>query len=377
MTKVGIVGAGIGGLTLALALARRGLRPHVLEAAPVLGDVGAGITLSPNSTRVLMHLGVWPALEPLAVVPGTQHTMHWRTGETLRTTDRGHDLPARYGAPYAHVHRADLHAALVAALEEAAPNSLRLAAPVADATPDATVTLASGETLAFDALAGADGVRSTIRRALFSPAPPAFAGQVAWRGLVPAHAVPAMPPGIHIGPGHLFMRYPVRGGALINYAAFVATPAWEAEGWTIPSSRAELASHFAGWHAPVLDHIDATPDDALFKWGLHVHEPLPTWIAGRATLLGDAAHAMLPFMGQGAGTAIEDAMLLARALAEHPVPHALAAYEAARRDRTTAVQQASHSIGRSFQGEDPAAIGAIQDEESLGLFAYDATTAPF
>lgn len=383
MTRVAIVGAGLGGLTLALALARAGHRPLLFEQAPVLAEVGAGITISPNATRVLEHLGLKEAVERLGVMPGRQWTQHWQTGEVLRDYERGPELLARYGAGYWHLHRADLHAMLVDALEAAAPGTVRLDHRVVDVTPGGEVRFANGWDMGgFDVVVGADGVRSIVRARLF-PSPPAhFTGQVAWRGIVPVERIPErwrdMPPGIHVGPGRLFMRYPVRGGSLVNYAAFVELEGWEEESWSLRSTIPELLGHFTGWHGLVTAIVEATPPDQLYKWALHAREPLPTWVNGHVTLLGDAAHAMLPFMGQGAGTSIEDGMVLARALTAYPPARALAAYEAARRERTAAIQLQSRLLGLQFQGKDPTALGhgELRNEEALGLFAYDATTVP-
>jgi salicylate hydroxylase len=174
------------------------------------------------------------------------------------------------------------------------------------------------------------------------------------------------------------LRYPVRGGALTNYAIFVETSGWEEESWSIPSTRAELLGHLSDACAGVTGLVAATPEDWLFKWALFAREPLESWVAGRVTLLGDAAHAMLPFMGQGAATAIEDAMVLARALAGSAPEEALSRYEAARRERTAMVQLQSRLLGLQFQGKDPDALGRgpVLNEEALGLFAYDATTVP-
>jgi salicylate hydroxylase len=170
------------------------------------------------------------------------------------------------------------------------------------------------------------------------------------------------------------MRYPMRGGALINYAAFVNLEGWAQEGWMIPSSIAELLGHYADAEPHLRAMIEATPADQLFKWALHAREPLGSWIVGRTTLLGDAAHGMLPFMGQGAATSIEDGMVLARCLASFAPDAALQRYEAARRERTTMIQTQSRLLGLQFQGKDPESFGKgpIQNEETLGLFAYDA-----
>ncbi|MFN7173383.1 MAG: FAD-dependent monooxygenase [Thermaurantiacus tibetensis] len=380
--RVAIIGGGIGGLTAALALAAHGLEPLVLEQAPALGEVGAGITISPNAGRVLDWLGLGDAVRAAGVLPGTQHIRDLATGRTLRTLARDSDLEARHGAPYRHLHRADLVAILADALGARAPGAIRTGSRVTAVTADGEVRLEGGTRLSADAVVGADGVRSVVRQGLFASAPPQFTGQVAWRGLVPtaalAGAAAADPPGIHVGPGRLVLRYPVRGGTLTNYAIFVETDAWTEESWSTPSTREELLAHLPDACEGVRGLVEATPEPWLFKWALFAREPLATWVAGRVTLLGDAAHAMLPFMGQGAATAIEDAMVLARALADFPLAEALARYEAARRERTAMVQLQSRLLGLRFQGRDPESLGRgpLRNEEELGLFVYDAVTVP-
>jgi len=383
MTTVAVIGAGMGGLAVAAALAREGARAGVnvtvYERAPVLGELGAGITMSPNSVRVLDWLGVDVAA--IGYMPDVQWTQHWQTGAILMERPRGADFAAKHGgAGYYHVHRADLHAALVAALEAAAPGALRLGADLVDVTETGAMRFADGSTAQADVVVGADGVKSSVRAALFSADGPQFTGQVAWRGLVPVEALPedmrGLPPGIHIGPQRLFMRYPVRGGALVNYAAFVEMEGWEDEGWTIPSTAEELLGHFAGWDPLVGAIIAATPAHLIFKWALHAREPLERWRRGRVTLLGDAAHAMLPFMGQGAASALEDGAILARCLMAFGADEALDRYEALRRPKANMVQTQSRLLGLQLQGKDPDALGRgpVQNEETLGLFDYDAVT---
>jgi len=377
-----IIGAGLGGLTLALALARSGQRVTLYEQADRLGEVGAGITLSPNSSKVLQHLGLGEAIERLGFAPGRQWTQNWRTGEVILEYERGPELSARYGAPYLHIHRADLHSVLVEALQQAQPDAIALGYRLVHAEADGTARFANRHQARADILVGADGLHSVVRRSLFGDVRPSFTGQVAWRGIVPAERlaeeVRRMVPGIHVGPGRLFMRYPVRQGALLNYAAFVELEGWEEESWSIPSTAEELLARFEGWDETVRAIIGATPAGQLYKWALHTRQPLDTWVAGRVTLLGDAAHAMLPFMGQGAATAIEDAMVLARCLAAFPRDEALRRYEAARLERTTMVQTQSRLLGLKFQGKDPDMLGRgpLQNEETLGLFGYDAVTVP-
>lgn len=380
--SVGVIGAGIGGLVLGLAAARAGMSVNMYERVSELGEVGAGITISPNADRVLQHIGLGPEISRLAYVPQRQWTQNWSTGEILIDKERGPDVVRKYGAGYYHLHRADLHTMLVDAFLAEKNTELLLEHELVDCDQDGTCTFANGKTVSADVIVGADGVKSSVRDCLFASSPAKFSGQVAWRGVVPVGRLnddsKLRHPGIHIGPQRLVARYPVRDGQLINYAAFVELNGWEEESWSIRSTIAELASHFEGCDPELMAMIRATPEDQIFKWALHVREPLDTWVAGRVTLLGDAAHPMLPFMGQGAGTAIEDAMILSRTLAAYPVPDALRAYAAARLDRTSMVQLNSRLMGLVLQGENPEDYGKgpVRNEEILGLFDYDAVNEP-
>lgn len=381
---VAIIGAGLGGLTCALALVRAGIRVRVFEQAPVLGEVGAGITMSPNASRILIHLGLGDGLAREGFVPERQWTQVLTTGAVLVDKPRGAEMAERYGAPYVHIHRADLHAMLCAALLAADPAAIHLDHQLIGISQSRGISLrfANGALHRAALVVGADGVKSVVRDQMFNTRPPQFTGQVAWRGIVPVERLPAsvqaMPPGIHIGDKRLFMRYPVRHGALLNYAAFVNLEGWSEEGWAIPSTIDELLGHYADAEPAVQAIIRATPEDQLYKWALHAREPLDSWIAGQVTLLGDAAHAMLPFMGQGAASSIEDGLVLARCLAAFPPAEALTRYEAARKDYTTRIQTQSRLLGLQFQGKDPESFGQgpVQNEETLGLFAYDAITTP-
>ncbi|MEO0412564.1 MAG: FAD-dependent monooxygenase [Pseudomonadota bacterium] len=375
-----IAGAGIGGLTAAIALAQKGHRVKVFEQAPQLGEVGAGITITPNSDRVFKALGLEDALAPHIVVPARQLTQHWQSGEVIKDVERGESTAARYGAGYYHIHRADLHHVLAEAFLALVPGGIVLNSPAQSADENGSLTLADRSEHHADLIIGADGLKSQVRESAFVTTAPEFTGQVAWRGLVPTHAVDPEArmdvPGIHIGPKQLFMRYPVRAGTLTNYAAFVNVGGWAEEGWTIPSSKAELLGYFGDWDSAVTALIEATPDDELFKWALNVRNPLTSWIAGKVTLVGDAAHAMLPFMGQGAATAIEDGMVLARAVTQYGVQDGLARYDSARRPRTDAIQENARLLGLQLQGKNPSSVsaGGVKNEEELGLFEYDAVT---
>ncbi len=383
---VTIIGAGMAGLTLGLALARSGIEPIVLEQAPVLGEVGAGLTISPNASRVFEHLGLGDGLEAIGYTPERQHVRHYKTGRILAETVRGQSPKAQYGAGYFHVHRADLHVLLAQALEAACPGAIRTGHRLTGARHvDRGVELAFADrpTRVADAVVGADGVRSVLRDALFETLPARFTGHVAWRGLVPAERldpdVAAAPPGIHIGPGQLFLRYPLRGGSLINYAAFARQDGWLDEGWSARAALSDPLAVFGDWDRLASGVIAATPPDGVFKWALFGRAPLSSWVSGRATLVGDAAHAMLPFMGQGAASSIEDAMVLARCIAATPsADEAFALYEATRRSRADFIQTTSRAVGERLEGADPDSYNPAthRNEDSLGLFAYDAVRTP-
>jgi salicylate hydroxylase len=338
---IAIVGAGIGGLTLALALRRQGFAPIIYERAAELGEVGAGLTLWPNATRLLYSLGLGPVLDAISEEPIRQTIRHFETGAPIQSFPRRGATRGRYGAPLYQIHRRDLHDMLAQAVEAAAPGSIRLGHElVAVEAGDApSIRFADGTTVSADLIVGCDGIRSKVRAELFGDVAPRFTNIVAWRGLVSMADVPeplfSDPAGIYIGPNCHFAQYSIRQGSILNYLAFAKVDAWTEEGWTIQADKAQVLDRFAAFAPEVLASIAATPPERLFKWGLFDREVQEQWSTGAVTLLGDAAHPMLPFLGQGAGMVIEDAIVLTRALVESDtIPAALARYEAARRDRT-------------------------------------------
>lgn len=388
-----IAGAGLGGLTAALALIRRGFRVTVLEQAPALGEVGAGVQIGANGMCVLDHLGLWPALEPLAWQPEGKRIYHYRTGENWPLYDLGAESVERYGFPYCMFHRADLHAVLAAAVAEARPDAVRLDAKLAGVEQDgihATAVLEGGERVSGAALVGADGIHSVVRRALFGPDDPQFTGIVAWRGVVPTAELPArlLEPqsAIWIGPGGHCVHYQLRNGALMNFVGAIERSDWQIESWNTPGTVAECLRDFDGWNDALRSLIRAIP--APYKWALHVREPMEAWSKGRITLLGDACHATLPFLAQGANHAIEDGLVLARALdAFADVETAFRRYEAARLERTARMVHGSAANKARFHDPkladpeetariareefDPAAVAERHD----WLFEYNAVTA--
>jgi salicylate hydroxylase len=339
-----VAGAGIGGLAAALALARRGWAVEVIEAAQGLAEVGAGLQMSPNAMRVLDALGVAGRVEAEGFLPQAAELRHWRTGALHGAVALGDAARARWGAPYIHVHRADLQAALLDAARDAGV-VVTVATRVTGYADGGARVLTSDGDRAVGLLVGADGIRSAVRAAMLGDAPPRFTGQVAWRAVVPADRLPQglVPPvaAVFCGPGRHAITYRLRGGSLVNLVAVEERAAWAEEDWRQAGDPADLARAFAGWAAPVAGVIAAV--DACHLWGLFDRDPLPRWVDGRVALLGDAAHPMLPFMAQGAAQAIEDAAALARHVAGGATPAALAAYQAERRPRTAAIQAASRA----------------------------------
>ena len=352
--RVLVAGAGIGGLAAALALARRGVAVRVFEQAAALREVGAGVQVSANGMRVLRDLGVAEAVEARAAAPARREVRLWSTGQAWTSFDLGRASLDRYGEPYLTLFRPDLLAVLEAALRALDPDAITLGTRVAGLEQDAagvTLRLASGEAVRGDVLVGADGLHSAVRAALHGPAPAVFSGCVAWRGVIPMEAVPERLRGNvganWVGPGRHVVHYPLRGGALLNLVGVVERNDWRQEGWTTPGTHAAMAADFAGWHADIQALIAAIPQP--FLWALAGRPPLPRWGQGRVTLLGDACHPTLPFMAQGAVMALEDGLVLARALTELPGPEpALAAYEEARRDRTRRVVEGSAANAGRF-----------------------------
>ncbi|MFY9830145.1 MAG: FAD-dependent monooxygenase [Rhodoplanes sp.] len=361
-----IAGAGIGGLTAALALARVGLRVRVLEQAARLEETGAGLQLSANATRILIALGLEEPLRSRVVAPEAVRVRQAANGEDLARLPVGRSL-RQYGAPYWVIHRGDLQAALLAAVNDHPDITVELDARVQvfgphpkgvtvgylrkSGTADATGT----------AFVGADGLWSAARACLGEKSPPRPADRTAWRALVPADAVPSefREPVVNlwVGPQAHLVHYPVRAGGAINIVA-ITTDAWRGTGWSTRSDRAELLTRFSerNWAWPARKLL-ATPEQWL-KWALYDRPPMDRWGRGAATLLGDAAHPMLPFLAQGAAMAIEDAAVLAHGLAHAPggAAAALRYYESQRRPRTAKVQAAARTNDRIYHLGGPAAV---------------------
>ena len=376
-----IAGAGIGGLTAALALSQRGWSVRVLERAGALGEAGAGVQQSPNAMRVHRALGVAAAVEAVGVRPRAAVIRDGRTGRALVRQSLA-DAEERYGAPYLHLHRADLHAVLLSAARAAGVGvETGVEAEGYEADPPRLLTAAGAR--GADLIVGADGARSAIRARMHPGAAPRFTGQTAWRALVPADALPpgTIPPEATswVGRGGHLVTYLVRDRTLVNVVGVRDDRPWAAEDWSQPGDPDAFRAAFAGWDARLAALLGAVTSCRL--WGLYDHPPLPRWSDGAVTLLGDAAHPVLPFLAQGAGLAVEDAWVLADALEGRSVAEGLVRYEASRRPRTARVARLSAGNAALFhrRGLGPvklalgARLPALPARVMAGVYGADVT----
>ena len=390
--RIALVGGGIGGLTAALTLGRSGFETHVFEQAGQLREIGAGISLSPNGTKVLRALGLEGLLKARGFESRTLVERDWTTGRALSRLPLKGASDSRFGAAHIDIHRADLLDILAAA---ARPTSrIHLASRCIDISPSTrspSLTLSTGNEEQFDLIVGCDGVHSHVRAALHGPDAPLFTGNMCWRALIPVERLPRnhMLPDVTIwtGSGGHIVTFYIRSGALVNLVAIRETAHWEEESWSMEADPAELAASFPGIHEDL--QLLLKRADRCSKWGLFDRDPLKVWSVGHVTLLGDAAHPMLPFLGQGGAMAIEDAYVLSRELARSAddIPRALRAYEAERIPRTAKVQLAVRRQAKIFHLGSPVArtmrqlknylpsLGAYRsiDFKADWLYEYDAT----
>jgi salicylate hydroxylase len=366
-----VAGAGIGGLTASLTLAARGFRVVVLEKAERLEETGAGLQLSPNASHVLAGLGLKDRLGSRAVPTEAISIMSARAGGEIVRLPLGEAAASRAGAPYWVVHRADLQAALAAAVDDHPDIELRLGCQFEDVTSHAkgmTVVQRSGARRQQDlalALIGADGIWSSVRHHLFPEVAPQFSGMIAWRGTLDATQLPreytARRVQLWMGPGAHLVAYPISGARQINVVVIVPGT-WNRPGWSAPGDGLELKGAFdaARWPGPARMMLGAVDD--WRKWALFTLPDGVDWTSGTIALLGDAAHAMLPFAAQGAGMAIEDAAVLAKVLGDAQpetaaqVTAALKRYARLRRSRVARVQRIARKQGRIYHYAGPLAL---------------------
>jgi salicylate hydroxylase len=369
-----VVGAGIGGLTASLALAKAGFRVTIAERASVLAEIGAGIQLSPNASRILVDLGLEAALKPKAATPEAVVLYSVRAGGEVARVPVGTAAARRYGAPYWVVHRADLQAALLAAVRAEPAIDLRLGIRLGDVTvrPGAVAAVyeasdgagSAGQkgTIEADGLVGADGVWSGIRMRVMDGGKARYSGRLAYRATIPIDETPDSVrdiAGVWMAPGAHLVHYPVRGGRELNIVA-IAEHAWAEEHWSVPAERDEVIARFGvpaggSWPDPAAALVEAPAH--WTKWALATVDPRFDWAGGAVALMGDAAHAMLPFAAQGGAMAIEDAAVLALKLAEaRGIAEGFAAYASARRERVAAVARFADRNGRIYHLADGLAL---------------------
>jgi salicylate hydroxylase len=384
--RIAVVGAGFGGLSAALSLRQAGFEVDVYEQAPELGEVGGGINMGPNAVRILRRLGLAEGLDREGIRPLLTHQRRWQDGRTLQRAPLNPLCEELYGAPHMTIHRADLLSIIAAGFPAERIHLAHRLADLADRGDRVEARFENGASIRADVLVGADGIHSAAREILFGAEEPAFAGCVAYRGLVPIERIADL--GLElgnqswVGPGGHLVHYFVSRGRLLNFVGWTEHDEWHREDWTDRATVARALDAFGDWHPQVRRIIAAA--DTCFIWALFDRDPLPRWSAGRTTLLGDACHPMYPFMGQGAAQAIEDGACLTACLAagsDDPA-EALRLYERLRLPRVTRLQEMSRANKARFHMRDgpeqearDAAWAAAADRSPDALrwlYAFDA-----
>ena len=374
--SVAIVGGGIGGLAAANALVQRGIEVTVFEQAAELGEVGAGVMITPNSVRLLCRMGFGPDLERLGGRVGEGSSYMRMDGSKVGAMRTG-DTAGKFGI-YG-MHRADLLTMLAVRLPGGAVRTGHRCVGFSQGADGARLSFENGNEFEADVVVAADGIHSCLQREVVEPAEAVFSGMVAYRGLVAADRLPTWRRDVHLvwmGEGKHFMVFPVRGGTLLNFVGFLPSDYPAEESWSGHGDARALAAAYAGWDSRVEELLAQVENP--FWWGLFDRDPLTRWTSGRLALLGDAAHAMLPHLGQGANQSIEDAVGLASILAggrsAADVPTALADYEALRRPRAARVQLGARANGRRYDSQ-YVDIGQrdaeIADAAALRAWIYD------
>ncbi len=368
MTRVAIIGGGIGGLTAARALSRSGFEVAIYEAAPELREIGAGVALGPNAMKVLRSLGLEDAVRAIAGHSEWQTVRSWKTGRVISKTSQ-QEQAALFGSASATVHRADLLEVLTHSLPA---EIVSLGARCTEVEPDGEVAVArfqDGSEIEADVVIGADGIHSAVRASLFGPDAPRFTGKICYRSVIGVDAVPGGRPEndnvMWLGPHGTIVLYPLRGDQLINVVCHYDDENYRHETWINECDRDEVLERYSGWHESLARIFSA--GETWYKWALYDRDPITSWTRGRVTVLGDAAHPMLPYLGQGACQAIEDGCVLAAALAaerDDPVT-ALARYERSRRPRASRVVLTSRERGLSNHLASP--LAAWRRDISIAL----------
>ncbi len=360
--NIAISGAGIGGLTAALCLLKSGHKVSMLEQARQLSEVGAGVQCGANALHVLQHLGLEQEVFASAVQPESVLFRDFKSGQILHQLTLGEQYQQQFSAPYLHVYRADLQRVLLAALDQLDAQALQLNTQVMNveqSNSSVVISTRDGRTLEADCLIAADGIRSAIRQQMFPSAKPVYSGYQAWRIMVPTHRLPEgwmdTVTANFVGPGKHCVIYYVRNRELVNMVGVIeAKHQPTKDDWINKAPKSALLEDFEGWHPTVSKLIEAVDEDKCYRWSLNHLTPLKKWGQGRVALLGDAAHAALPFMAAGAAMAMEDARILDRCLqGKSNIESALNQYRRNRVKRTKTIQNDSARLGKLYHLSNP------------------------
>ena len=386
--KILIAGAGLGGLAAASFLMKEGHDVEVYEQAPQLEEVGAGIQISANAMHALRSLGLEEAITKVGVRPGAYVFRLHDTGEEIQRFALSDEHERLHGAPYTQLHRADFHEILAQRARAFKADVVHLnkrATGFVETADGVTLNFADGSSAKGDLLIGADGLKSVVRKQIVGEVPATYTGDAAWRIIVPVERLPKnfLEPvmSVFMGPGGHAVCYYLRGGALLNFVGIVETDEVSDESWTLKMPWEQLKADFAGWHPIIQTVIDNADRDKCYRWSLHNRLPIKNWSTKRATLLGDSAHATLPYLAQGAVMAIEDGAVLARALnMKSDVAEALQLYQRNRIDRTARIVLQSTDNRRLFHLHSEAEIRAEFAKRDEGkdrntwLYSYNPLT---